>query len=181
MLAPRGKQVNAEYNNSKEGIVSKKKTCPWPDCDARYVTRKSSDNGMVCRACERPIAMVNGHWYRRREDAPEFQLVKTIRDGFSLGFPLESKYNKYRMAMSAADTFLERCNGNIELALMVAEEMRKDSWLRHHCTGVLWLLNDKFFWKFHRRAKNKLEIKKDKTRKERTREQSVAPANLSEW
>lgn len=162
--------------------MAKKKTCPWPDCDARYASRKSSDNGMVCRACERPIVVVNGNWYRRREDAPEFQLVKKVRDGFDLGFPLDGQYNAYRLAMSAADTLLyQRCQGDAELALAIIDEMLKDEWLRRHCNGLLWLLNDKFFWKYHRRARNKLEIKRDKEEKERVRQESVAPADLSEW
>lgn len=156
-----------------------KKTCPH--CGARYCTRKSSDRGMVCRACEKPVALVNNRWYKQREDAPEFKLVKKVRDEFDLGFPLQGQYNKYRMAMRGADMFLSRCDGDIELALATVDEMLRDNWMRQHCSGVMWLLNDKLFWKYFAKAKRRIKAKSERAKKERVREQGLAPANMGDW
>lgn len=122
------------------------KVCPWCSC-ARYKTTKTKN---VTRCCGEVVAKVNGGWYRRLDDAPEWQIMQSFarwkRKTGDSEYVIEFNDPTYQESIRSAKTLLERCGGDTDLARAVLEisfTHRSHSWRNK---PALWAILHKKFW-----------------------------------
>jgi len=104
-------------------MANERYNCPWCG-DNSYKTVKK---GGITRCCGEQIVRVNGAIYISYEDAPEWRIINAFVEGkrkhHNLGYYTvvygTSAYKN--AALPAAKLLLEKCDGDIDLALRIVE------------------------------------------------------------
>ena len=134
-----------------------------PHCGvSKYVTVKS---GSVTRCCGRRVVRVNGHIYARREDAPEWQIVQRFIEHRCKELPMfdiPMNGTAYQEAVTAASMLMDKCNGDVDLALASVDVCFNDS--QHKWRSMISLFNvvsGRYFPDVKARARLRVETIKE--------------------
>lgn len=160
--------------------TKKKMTCPYPDCGcADYKTLKS---GSITRCCDREVKRVNGGWYLKRDDAPEWRILQKFAEWkrksdpeYVIGYNSQS----YQQQVGSAHNLYKYCGFNLELAFEVLSVSFTHEAHRWRNYPSLWaVLHKKFFMDVL--AKARIAVAKRENEKRR-QEQRVSERRDTEW
>ena len=91
--------------------------CPY--CKGTFKNRKKG----ACPSCHTPVILHEGAWYDERPVAPSVQLLDTFLKLYRKRnkVQLEMTFQQRITSLAAANTYLNRCGGDVELAKAVME------------------------------------------------------------